>query len=343
LDNKTGPKDSTRKEINDSSLKKEDTEKIKENNNKLKDLVKKLKKEKDDLKAKLENFSSNKENNTKDLKLLEKIKEENKNLLSKIQKLEKEKKDLNEKIRTLENGLNEKSEKKELKSSFSLTTKQKKYKCKLTSDKNCITFGFEKVKDEGIIEFNLTVKNMADELPKNCEFQLMNDIKGLTLEECKIKNNIKTTEVIQIKLKVDLDAITLNDEFSVKLKLLDDKKKDIEGGKCKVNIKIEKEEIEEKEEKEEQKEEEKEEIKEKEKEFEVSSNNAIFLDDNDYQELFEYTEEILSIQSAGEDITSFKNKVISFLEDKKDKYAEIKEKTEYLEVLKEDLLELFQI
>jgi hypothetical protein len=343
LDNKTGPKDSTRKEINDSSLKKEDTEKIKENNNKLKDLVKKLKKEKDDLKAQLENFSSNKENNTKDLKLLEKIKEENKNLLSKIQKLEKEKKDLNEKIRTLENGLNEKSEKKELKSSFSLTTKQKKYKCKLTSDKNCITFGFEKVKDEGIIEFNLTVKNMADELPKNCEFQLMNDIKGLTLEECKIKNNIKTTEVIQIKLKVDLDAITLNDEFSVKLKLLDDKKKDIEGGKCKVNIKIEKEEIEEKEEKEEQKEEEKEEIKEKEKEFEVSSNNAIFLDDNDYQELFEYTEEILSIQSAGEDITSFKNKVISFLEDKKDKYAEIKEKTEYLEVLKEDLLELFQI
>ena len=179
---------------------------------------------------------------------------------------------------------------------------------------------------------------MADEFPKNCEFQLMNDIKGLTLEECKIKNNIKTSEVIQIKLKVDLDTITFNDEISVKLKLLDDKKKDIEGGKCKVNIKIEKEEMEEKKE---QKEEEKEEIKEK--EFEVSSKNVIILDDNDYQELFEYTKKILSIQDAGEDITSFKNKVISLLEDKKDKYTEIKEKTEYLEVLKEDLLDLLQI
>ena len=150
----------------------------------------------------------------------------------------------------------------------------------------------------------------------------MNEIKGLKLEKYNIEDDIEKSGEITVKFKIDLELISLNEDIPIKLKLIDEQKKDIEGAKCKINIKIEKDET-------------KHETKE-----EIAGGNL--LEENDYKELYDYVNEILSIENIGEDMSSFKEKLSNLLQNKKDKYEGIKEKTDYIECLKEDLLEIFQ-
>ncbi len=118
-----------------------------------------------------------------------------------------------------------------------------------------------------------------------------------------------------------MKSIKLNEDITVEFKLLDDNKKDIVGAKCKLNIIIKKEE------------------QTTEAEESPKNNN---LEENDYNELFNYVNEILNIETLGEDISSFKNKVSELLENKKEKYEGITENTDFIESLKDDLLEVFQ-
>ena len=118
-----------------------------------------------------------------------------------------------------------------------------------------------------------------------------------------------------------MKSIKINEDISVEFKLLDDNKKDIVGAKCKLNIIIKKEE--------------------QTTEVEESPKNNNFLEENDYNELFNYVNEILNIETLGEDISSFKNKVSELLKNKKEKYEGITENTDFIESLKEDLLEVF--
>ena len=75
----------------------------------------------------------------------------------------------------------------------------------------------------------MIIKNDGDEeLPENCELQLMNEINGLALEKYKTQNSIKDTEEITLKFKVNLESIELNEVIGVKLKLINNKKKDID-------------------------------------------------------------------------------------------------------------------
>ena len=327
LDNKSGPQDTIKNEPNDSSKRNEDIEKLKENNNKLKDLIKKYKKEKDDLKEKLEKESTNKGNSANISKQIEKLKKENEDILLENKKLNEEKKNLNIKIKKLENDLKKKSDKSELTKSFSESIPKKlpkKYVCQLNPDKNELEYTYKELKENNIIEFNINIKNKGeDDLPKSCEIILINDIKGLSLNKNKTKTIIKESDVLQLKFTVDLESINLNQDICIKLKLIDDKKKDIEGAKCELKIKI---------------------IKEEEiAETEEPTKNNIFLEENDYNDLFDYINEILSIETVGEDLSSFKKKLSDLLKNKKEKYEGITEKTQYIETLKEDLEEVFQI
>ena len=68
----------------------------------------------------------------------------------------------------------------------------------------------------------------------------MNQINGLSLEKYKTQNSVEDTEEITLNFKVDLESIKLNEDIDVKLKLIDDQKKDIDMAKCKIKIKIEK-------------------------------------------------------------------------------------------------------
>ena len=71
------------------------------------------------------------------------------------------------------------------------------------------------------------------------------------------------------------------------------------------------------------------------------NNNKIILEESDFEELFNHVNDILSIENAGENMTSFKEKLSELLDSKKEKYEGITEKTDYIENLKEDLLEKF--
>lgn len=325
LDNKSLSQDSKKsEEPKDSIQNNDEIEKLKENNNKLKELIKKLKKEKDNLKEQVEKASTKKDKFINDSKTIEDLKKQNENLLLQNQKLNEEKNSLNNKIKNLENELKKNSQKSESKTFVkqSTSSKIKKYNCELNPDNKIITYQYEKVKENNLIEFNLIIKNIGeDELPKNSEIQLVNGPKGLILEQYKTKNAIKVSETAKLKLKIDLDSIDLNKDIGIKLKMIDDKRKIIEGSNCEINIKVEKEEIQEPEE---------------------SNNNNNVLEEDDYKELYEYIDGILSIEVAGEDMTSFKEKLLNLLETKKDKYDGLTVKTEYLENLKADLEEVFQ-
>ncbi len=151
----------------------------------------------------------------------------------------------------------------------------------------------------------------------------MNEIDGLNLEKFKTKNNIKESEEITIKFKLDINKIKINEEMDIKLKLVDENKKDVPGGKCKLNIKIIKEEkiIE---------------------NGEQTNDNNIVLEESDYEELYNHVNDILQIETMGENMSSFKSKLSELLNSKKEKYESITEKTDYIEKLKEDLEEVFQ-
>ena len=318
LDNKSNSQDTSKNEQSEPSQKSEDIDNLKEQNNRLKAMIKKIKKEKDDMKDKFEKDLSNKGNSEDISPQLENLKKEN-------EKLKEENGNLNNKIKSLENELKKKSEKAELKPSSSLSSSkinQKKYKCRLLCKKDNI-YQYNEIQESELIELNLTIKNESEDiLPKNCEIQLMNEVNGLYLEEFKTKNNIKDSEEITLKIKVDIKTIKLNEDIDVKFKLVDDNKKDILGGKCKLNIKI---------------------IKENPyiEEEEPVNSNTIVLEDNDYEELYKHVNDILQIENAGEDMSSFKVKLSELLENKKEKYEVIVEKTEYIEKLKEDLEEIF--
>ena len=71
------------------------------------------------------------------------------------------------------------------------------------------------------------------------------------------------------------------------------------------------------------------------------NNNKIILEESDFEDLFKHDNDILSIENAGENMTSFKEKLSELLDSKKEKYEGITEKTDYIENLKEDLLEKF--
>ena len=150
----------------------------------------------------------------------------------------------------------------------------------------------------------------------------MNEINGLNLEEFKTKNIIKDSEEITLQIKFDIKTIKLNEDIDVKFKLVDDNKKDIVGGKCKLNIKIIKENADN-------------------EEVEPLNNNTIVLEENDYEELYNHVNDILQIENAGENMSSFKMKLSELLENKKEKYESIVEKTDYIDKLKEDLEEIF--
>lgn len=315
LDNKQISQDINKNEEADSSQKNEDIENLKDKNNKLKSMIIKLKKEKEDLKEKFLNSPNNKEDSSD----VENLRKEN-------EKLNEENSNLKDKIKNLESELNKNVDKIDLKHSSSLSKSrsiQRKYVGKLIIDKKDNVYSFEKIKEDGIIELNLTIKNEGEDiLPKNSEIQLMNEIKGLKLEKYNIEDDIEKSGEITVKFKIDLELISLNEDIPIKLKLIDEQKKDIEGAKCKINIKIEKDET-------------KHETKE-----EIAGDNL--LEENDYKELYDYVNEILSIENIGEDMSSFKEKLSNLLQNKKDKYEGIKEKTDYIECLKEDLLEIFQ-
>jgi myosin heavy subunit len=325
LDNKSGPQDSITKEPIESSQKNEDMEKLKENNNKLKEMIKKLKKEKEELKKQYEKENLNKLSSSDNTKELEKLKNENEKISLEKKRLISDKENLFEKIKKLENELKKKSEK-NFQSSSQVIKVPKKYICKLSPEKNENIYQYGEVKENKLIEFNLNVKNEGkDELPNNCEIQLSGDVNGLSLEKCRTKNVLKSSEELKIKMKLkvdDLESIKLNEAICFKLKLLDDKNKDIEGAECTLNIKIEKEIqsiID-----------------------EEPSKNSITLEEKEYQELFDYINDILSIDTLGENINTFKEKLLKLLEEKKDKYEGITERTEYIQSLKEDLEEIFQ-
>lgn len=323
LDTKSKPQDASKietlkNEQSEPSQKSEDIDNLKEQNNRLKAMIKKIKKEKDDMKDKFEKDLSSKGNSEDISSQLENLKKEN-------EKLREENGNLNNKIKSLENELKKKSEKTELKPSSSLSSSRinpKKYKCRLLCKKDNI-YQYNEIQESELIELNLTIKNEGEDiLPKNCEIQLMKEVNGLNLEESKIKNNIKDSEEITLQIKVDIKTIKLNEDIDVLFKLIDDNKKDIPGGKCKLNIKI---------------------IKENPnvEEEEPVNSNTIVLEDNDYEELYNHVNEILQIENAGEDMSSFKVKLSELLDNKKEKYEVIVEKTEYIEKLKEDLEEIF--
>ena len=48
-----------------------------------------------------------------------------------------------------------------------------------------------------------------------------------------------------------------------------------------------------------------------------------------------------SLENIGENIYSFRGKLLGLLENKKEKYSSISEKKEFIESLKEDLMEIF--
>ena len=315
LDNKSIPQDLAKSEQPEAPQKTEDIDSLKEQNIKLKTMIKKLKKEKDEMKDKYEKEFSNKGNLDDITPQLENLKKEN-------EKLKEERENLNTKIKNLENEIKKKNE---LKTSTSLSSSkimQKKYNCKLICKKDNI-YPYNEVSEKEAIQLNLTIKNAGeDDLPKNCEIQLMNEINGLNLEKFKTNNIIKESEEIAIKFKIDINTIEVNKDIDVRLKLVDNNNKDIPGGKCKLNINIKKEE------------------KAIEDEAETQNNNIV-LEDSDYEYLFKEINDILQIENCGENMSSFKEKLAGLLENKKEKYESISEKKEYIDTLKEDLEEIF--
>ena len=313
FDNKFIPQDSAKNEQSESSSKNEESDKLKDQNERLKTMVKKLRKEKDEMKDKFEKELSKKANSDDISPQLENFKKEN-------EKLKVEKENLNNTIKNLENELKKKSASSSLSSS---TTAQKKYNGKLINKKDN-TYQYDEILENETIELNLTIKNMGgDDLPKNCEILLLEEVNGLNIEKFKTKNFIKESEEITIKFKVDLNIIEVNKDIDVKLKLVDDNKKDIAGAKCKLNIKIIKEEK-------------------SNEDKGQTTNNTITLEENDYKDLYNHIDNILQIETMGEDMSSFKAKLSELLDKKKTKYENIAEKTEYIESLKEDLEEIFQ-
>ena len=243
--------------------------------------------------------------------------------------MKEENKNLNNKVKNLESELNKKQDKIDLKTSSSFTNPKipiKKYNCKLNPDKKSNIFPYEEIKENESISIKLVIKNEGDEqLPKNSEFQLMNEINGLTLEKYKTKDAIKDTEEVILKFKVDLESIKLNEDIDVKLKLIDDQKKDIDMAKCKIKIKIEKGE-------------EQEIVNDEDANKNVNNN---LLEENDYEALYNEINEMCSIENVGENMNTFKEKLLALLETKKEKYSSISEKTDFIESLKEDLMEIF--
>ena len=320
FENKSISQDSTKNEQSEPSQKNEDIETLKKQNIKLKEMIKKLKKEKDELKDKYENELSNKGATNNASPQLENYKNEN-------EKLKEEKENLNNKIKNLENELKKKSEICDFKHSASTILPSskiaiKKYNCKLIYNKDN-NYQYDEVSENKSIELNLTIKNEGGEdIPKNCEIQLINEITRLNIDKFKTKNIIKDSEEITVPFQVDLNTIKVNEDIDIKLKLVDENKKDISGAKCKLNIKIIKEEK-------------------KPEDEEQLNNNKIILEESDFEELFKHVDDILSIENAGENMTSFKEKLSELLDSKKEKYEGITEKTDYIENLKEDLLEKF--
>ena len=319
IDNKSNPQDSSKVEKTEQTEQIQSTNKeiedLKEKNNKFKEMIKKLK-------TRIDKESSNKEIPANISSLLENLKKEN-------EKLKEENKNLNNKVKTLESELNNKQDKIDLKHSLSVSNTKislKKYICKLNPEKKSNIFSYEEIKKNNSISINLAIKNDGDEeLPKNCELQLMNEINGLVLEKYKTQNSIKDTEEITLKFKVDLESIKLNEDIGIKLKLIDDKKKDVDSARCKISIKIEKGK--------------EEEITNDEEPNKIANNNL--LEENDYKDLYDDINEMCSLENVGENIDSFKEKLLGLLENKNEKYSSISEKTEFIESLKEDLMEIF--
>ena len=50
---------------------------------------------------------------------------------------------------------------------------------------------------------------------------------------------------------------------------------------------------------------------------------------------------MFSLENIAENIDSFREKLLGLLENKKEKYSSISEKKEFIESLKEDLMEIF--
>lgn len=315
IDNKSSPQDSLKVEQSEPIQSNKEIDDLKEKNNKLKDIIKKLK-------NKMDKEFTNKEIPINISSQLENLKKEN-------EKLKEENKNLNNKVKNLESELNKKQDKIDLKTSSSFTNPKipiKKYNCKLNPDKKSNIFPYEEIKENESISIKLVIKNEGDEqLPKNSEFQLMNEINGLTLEKYKTKDAIKDTEEVILKFKVDLESIKLNEDIDVKLKLIDDQKKDIDMAKCKIKIKIEKGE-------------EQEIVNDEDANKNVNNN---LLEENDYEALYNEINEMCSIENVGENMNTFKEKLLALLETKKEKYSSISEKTDFIESLKEDLMEIF--
>lgn len=94
-----------------------------------------------------------------------------------------------------------------------------------------------------------------------------------------------------------MESLKLNENICIQLKLLDYKKKEIEGAACTLNIKIEKEE--------------------ESPIVEESSKDRIILEENEYKELFDNINDALNIESIGENISTFKEKLLDLVEKKK--------------------------
>lgn len=339
-------KDSFRSILSDSSQNNDDANSLKQNIKKLKEIIKKITKEKNDLKKQLEN---NQKGNGNNLEEMEKLKKENNNLLSKNKSLEEKITSLKEKIKRLEENNKTKKKMEEPKNnekvneSLNETEKDKgsldnqekkkpvskiipkKYICNLKSDMENNSFSYEEIEKNKNISIKLILTNDGEEeIPPGCEIKLKKGLKGLTLEKYKTKNPIKSFQEVQIQVicSIDLNLISLNTEIPINLGIFHNEKNISKNSNFELNIKIEKEQNI---------------LKEGE-----NTNNNITLEEDDYKNLFNYIEEIYGIENLGENIDTFKTRLSSLLKEKKDKYNDIKEKTEYLENLKEDLEEAFQ-
>ena len=115
----------------------------------------------------------------------------------------KKKENLNNKIKILENELKKKSEICDFKHSASTILPSskiaiKKYNCKLIYNKDN-NYQYDEVSENKSIELNLTIKNEGGEdIPKNCEIQLINEITRLNIDKFKTKNIIKDSEEITV-------------------------------------------------------------------------------------------------------------------------------------------------
>ena len=346
VEQKPSLKDSFRSILSDSSQNNEDSNSLKNNIKKLKEIIKKNTKEKNDLKKQLENNLKGNDNN---LEEVEKIKKENNNLLLKNKSLEEKITSLKEKIKRLEE--NNKTKKKidqsknneKVNASLNKTANDKgsldnqennmpvskinpkKYICNLKENMMTNSFSYEEIEKNKNIIIKLTLTNDGEEeIPPGCEIKLKKSLKGLSLEKYKTKNPIKSFQEVQIQVicNIDLNLISLNTEIPISFGIFHNEKDISKNSNFELNIKIEKEQNNFKE--------------------EENGNNNITLEEDDYKNLFDYIEEIYCIGTLGENLDSFKKRLSLLLKEKKEKYNDIKEKTDYLENLKEDLEEAFQ-